>query len=49
MLDNETWKCSICDYKGKFGLEDTIGVHVKGMDHIHQQYWSPLPLVHLAN
>ena len=30
MIDENNWRCRICDYKGKFGQGDTINVHIKG-------------------
>jgi len=34
MTDENNWRCTICDYKGRFGQGDTIGVHIKGAIHM---------------
>lgn len=34
MIDINTWKCTICDYKGTFGGGDTISAHINGAKHI---------------
>jgi len=35
MMDENNWRCTICDYKGRFRQGDTIGVHMK--EAIHMQ------------
>jgi len=34
MMDENNWRCTICDYEGRFGQGDTIGVHMKGAIHM---------------
>lgn len=34
MIDNVSWKCTLCEYIGKFGQGDTVGVHMKGSSHL---------------
>ena len=34
MIDENNWRCTICDYKGKFGQGNTVGVHMNGATHI---------------
>jgi len=34
MMDENNWRCTICDYKGRFGQWDTIGVYIKRAIHM---------------